>query len=115
MKILYNAFYLSLFISFVRKIVDKVKVSVEHEIPFQSTDDSDEYFVTVNGAYFTWEESYQSAIDFCYSAISKCRSLAGKFRIIETADDHVLVSAESIPGLDYREIEALNSTIDDFS
>jgi hypothetical protein len=114
MKILYNAFYFIIFVGFLRRIVDKVKVSVEHEIPVQRTDDSDEYFVTVNGMYFTWEESYESAIDFCYSAIAKCRSLAGKFTIIETADDHVLVAAETIPGLDYREIEALNSTIEDF-
>ena len=115
MKILYNVFYLSIFISFVRKIVDKVKVSVEHDIPFQSTDDSDEYFITVNGMFFNWEESYESAIEFCYSAIAKCRSLAGKFCIIETADDHVLVAANTIPELDDSEIEALDASIDDFS
>ena len=113
MRTVFNAFYLTLFISFVRKIVDKVKVSVEHEIPVKSMDDSGEHFVLVKGYYFVWEESRESALVWCFNAIARCRSLAGKLSIEETAEEHPMVAAEGIPGLSLDEIDALNSTVDD--
>ena len=112
MKTLFNAFYISLFIYFVRKIVDKVKVSVEHEIPVKSVDDSGEHFVLVNGHYFVWEESREDALAWCFNAITRCRSLAGKLSVEESAEEHCLESAEGIPGLTLDEMEALNDTVD---
>ena len=112
MKTLFNAFYISLFIYFVRKIVDKVKVSVEHEVPVKSVDDSGEHFVLVNGHYFVWEESREDALAWCFNAIARCRSLAGKLSVEESADDHCLEAAEGIPGLSLDEIDALNDTVD---
>lgn len=113
MKMIFNAFYLSLFISFVRRIVDKVKISVEHDIPVKSMDDSGEYFVLVNGHYFVWEESREDALAWCFNAIARCRSLSGKLSVKESAEEHPLVAAEGIPGLSLDEIDALNSTVDD--
>lgn len=113
MNIIFNAFYIALFISFVRKIVDKVKVSVEHEIPVKSMDDSGEHFVLVNGRYFVWEESREEALAWCFNAIARCRSLAGKLSIEESSEEHPLEAAEGIQGLSLDEIDALNSTVDD--
>ena len=113
MRTLFNAFYISLFIYFVRKIVDKVKVSVEHEIPVKSMDDSGEHFVLVNGHYFVWEESREDALAWCFNAIARCRSLAGKLSVEESAEEHPLEAAEGIPGLTLDEIDGLNSTVDD--
>ena len=113
MNSIFNAFYASIFLYFVRRIVDKVKVSTEHEIPVKSMDDSGEHFVLVNGIYFVWEESREEALAWCFNAISRCRSLAGKLTIEETSEEHPLAAAEEIPGLSLDEIDALNSTVDD--
>lgn len=113
MKIIFNAFYISLFISFVRKIVDKVKISVEHEIPVKSMDASGNYYVTVCGHFFVWEDDRDAALAWCFNAISNCRSLANKVGIVETDEEHVLEAAEGIPGLTQEEVDGLNSTVDD--
>lgn len=112
MNSIFNAVYLSLFLSFIRKIVDKVKVSVEHEIPVKTTDDSGEYFVLVHGHYFVWEDCREDALAWCFNAITRCRSLAGKLSIEENCEEHPLESADCIPGLSLDEIEALNDTVD---
>lgn len=112
MNSIFNAFYLALFISFVRRIIDKVKVSVEHEIPVKSMDDSENYYITVCGHFFVWEDDRDSALAWCFNAISNCRSLANKVAIVETAEEHCLESAEGIPGLSQSEIEGLNATVD---
>lgn len=113
MKTIFNAVYLLLTLSFIRKIVDKVKVSVEHEIPVKSMDDSGEHFVLVHGHYFVWEDSREAALAWCFNAIARCRSLAGKLAIEESSEEHPLVAAEGIPGLSLDEIDALNSTVED--
>ena len=112
MNSIFNAFYLSLFISFARKIVDKVMVSIEHEIPVKSMDDSENYYVTVCGHFFVWEDDRDAALAWCFNAISNCRSLANKVGIVETAEEHCLEAAESIPGLTQEEVEGLNATVD---
>lgn len=112
MRTLFNAFYLSLFIYFVRKIVDKVIVSVEHEVPVKSMDDSENYYVTVCGHFLVWEDDRDAALAWCFNAISNCRSLSNKVGIVETAEDHCLEAAEGIPGLTQEEVEGLNATID---
>ena len=112
MKTIYNAVYLLLFLQAVRRIIDKVKVSVEHEIPVKSMDDSGNYYVTVCGHFFVWEDDRDTALAWCFNAISNCRSLANKVGIVETADEHPLEAAEGIPGLTQEEVEGLNATVD---
>lgn len=113
MKTVFNAFYIALFISFARKIFSKVMVSIEHEIPVKSTDDSGEYYVLVNGQHFVWEESRGDALSWCFNAITRCRSLSGKLSLEENCGEFPLFSAEGIPGLSPDEIYALNSTVDE--
>lgn len=113
MKSIFNAVYVAIFLQFVRKIVDKVKVSVTHEIPVKHLDNSEEYYVTVNDEYFTWEDSREDAMLFCWSAIAKCRSLSNKMKVVEHSEEHVLVAAESIPFLTEAEVDALNDTVDE--
>lgn len=112
MNSIFNAFYASIFLYFVRRIVDKVKVSVEYEIPVKTTDDSGEYFVLVHGHYFVWEDCREDALAWCFNAITRCRSLAGKLSIEENCEEHLLESADSIPGLTQDEVEGLNATVD---
>ena len=113
MKTIFNAVYVAIFLQFVRKIVDKVKVSVTHDIPVKHLDNSEEFYVTVNDEYFTWEESREDAMMFCWSAIAKCSTLSGKMKIVEHSEEHVLVAAESIRHLSLDEVIALNDTVDE--
>lgn len=113
MKTIFNAVYIAIFLQFVRKIVDKVNVTMTHDIPFQQKDSSGEYYVLVNDEYFTWEDSKGEALEFCWSAIAKCRSLADKLKIMENGEEHLLLAAENIRGLSMDEVIALNDTVDE--
>lgn len=112
LKSIFTAVYTAIILEFIKRIFDKVKVSVEHEIPVKSVDDSGEHFVLVNGHYFVWEESREDALAWCFNAITRCRSLAGKLSVEESAEEHCLEAAEGIPGLSLDEIDSLNSTVD---
>jgi len=112
MKMVFNLFYLSLFISFVRKIVDKVKAPfnfsphVEHLKP-----DADEYFIYANDLPIFWTESIGEAEEFFYDACSRCHSLATKLKIVQTDDAIPLCACEST-GCTEDEVAALNDVID---
>ena len=112
MKMVFNLFYLSLFISFVRKIVDKVKAPfnfsphVEHLKP-----DADEYFVYANNVPIFWSGCLEEAEEFFYDACSRCRSLVTKLKIVQTDDPIPLCACEST-GCTKDEVEALNVVID---
>lgn len=112
MKIVFNLFYLSLFISFVRKIVDKVKAPfdfsphVEHLKP-----DADEYFVYANNVPIFWTGCIEEAEEFFYEACSRCHSLATKLKIVQTEDAIPLCACEST-GCSDDEVAALNDVID---
>ena len=113
MKSIFNAIYVIIFINFVRKFMDKLRVPMEHMIEVESRDNSGEYYVVVSGEYFTWEDSREDALLFCWCAIAKCRSLSKKMKIVEHSEEHVLVAAESIPLLTEAEVDALNDTVDE--
>ena len=113
MKSIFNAIYVIIFINFVRKFMDKLRVPMEHMIEVESRDNSGEYYVVVSNEYFTWEDSREDALLFCWCAIAKCRSLSKKMKIVEHSEEHPLVAAESLRGLSLDEIAALNDTIDE--
>lgn len=114
MKMLFNLFYLSLFLSFVRKIADKVIVPFEVDIEVETRKpEADEWFVTVNGQPYYWSGDLDDAKAFIYAACARRRSLGGKMKILQTDDELVLVSAESC-GCDLDECLALNLTVDEF-
>lgn len=112
MNTVFNAFYLSLFLSFVRKILDKVKAPfdfsphVEHLKP-----DADEYFIYVNNVPIFWTGSIWEAEEFFYDACSRCRSLATKLKIVQDDDAIPLCACESA-GCTEDEVAALNTVID---
>lgn len=112
MKMIFNLFYLSLFISFVRKIVDKVKAPfnfsphVEHLKP-----DADEYFVYANNVPIFWTGCIEEAEEFFYESCSRCHSLANKLKIVQTDDSIPLCACEST-GCTEDEVAALNAVID---
>jgi hypothetical protein len=113
MKSIGNAVYLLIFISFVRKIFDKVKAPfnfsphVEHMKP-----DADEYLIYANNVPIFWTGDPGEADVFFYSACSRCRSLATKLKIVQTDDSIPLCACEST-GCSDAEVDALNSTIDE--
>lgn len=113
MKMIFNLFYAAIFLSFARKIFDKVKAPMEHDIPVEFVDGSDNWYIFVGGFPVMWEESKESAMVFCWNAIAKRKSLATKLKIVETAEEVALIAAEDIPGLSEAEIAALNDTIDE--
>ena len=113
MKSIGNAVYLLIFISFVRKIFDKVKAPfnfsprVEYLKP-----DADEYFIYANNVPVYWTGDIGEAEVFFYNACSRCRSLATKLKIVQTDDSIPLCACEST-GCSDAEVDALNDTIDE--
>jgi hypothetical protein len=113
MKAIGNAVYLLIFISFVRKIFDKVKAPFEHEIRVEHHDGQDSWYVMANGKPVVWQDCKESAMVFCWNACAKCKSLCTKLKVVGTDDELVLVDTASIPGLSLEEIVALDDTIDE--
>ena len=113
MNSIFNMFYLSLFISFVRKIVDKVKSPLEHDVHIEHRDSSDNWYVMCKDRYITWFDSKEEAQVFVWNACARAKTLCTKLKIIEDGGEHCLVSADSIPGLELDELIAVNQTIDE--
>lgn len=113
MKTIYNAFYFIIFVAFLRRIVDKVKAPLEHDIRVERRDSSDCFYIMANGKAIAWEDCRESAMVFCWNACAKCKSLCVKLKIVETGEELVLVDTASIPGLSLEEIVALDDTIDE--
>lgn len=113
MKSISNAVYLLIFISFVRKVLEKIKAPfnfsphVEHLKP-----DADEYLIYANNVPIFWTGDPGEADVFFYSACSRCRNLATKLKIVQTDDSIPLCACEST-GCSDAEVDALNSTIDE--
>ena len=114
MNSIYNAVYFIIFLSFVRKITDKVKVPFTTNIKMEHHDSSDEFYVAVNDITVFWTSDQDEAIAFVWSAIARETSLVSKLKVIESGTEYVLKSVESICGLTLDEVLALNQTIDEF-
>lgn len=113
LKTIYAAIYTAIVLDYVRRIFDKVKAPMEHDIPVEFVDGSENWYIFANGLPLMWEDSKESAMVFCWNAIAKRKSLAAKLKIAETAEEVALIAAEDIPGLSEVEIAALNDTIDE--
>lgn len=112
MKSIGNAVYLLIFISFVRKIFDKVKAPFEFSPRVERLKpDADEYLVYANDVPVFWCGTADEANLFFYDACSRCRSLATKLKIVQTDDAIPLCACEST-GCTVDEVDALNDVID---
>ena len=114
MKSIYNAVYFIIFLTFVRKIVEKIQVPFNNSVKMERHDSSDEFYVAANGITIWWTSDQDEAIAFVWSAIARESSLVSKLKVIESASDYVLQAVESIRGLTPEEELALNQTIDEF-
>lgn len=114
MKLIYNAVYFIIFLSFVRKITDKVTVQFTNSVKMEHHDSSDEFYVAANGITIFWTSDQDEAISFVWSAVAREASLVSKLKVIESASEYVLQAVESISGLTPEEELALNQTIDEF-
>ena len=113
MRSVFNAAYLAIFIVFARRILDRLTFCLEHGVPFEKRDDSDEFYVMLQGTPVQWKSCREDADGFCWLAISKCRSLEHKLKIVETAEEIPLVDAGSLPGVTIEEAAAVDSAIDE--
>ena len=114
MSLIYHAIYVAIFLGFIRKVVDKVRVPFMIDLKVEHNDDSDEFYVLVNDIAFYWTSDLDDAKMFIYSACSRCRSLCDKLKIVETSVEFALMSSESIPGLTIEERSGLDQTVDEF-
>lgn len=113
MKAIGNAVYLLIFISFVRKIFDKVKSPLEHEVHIEHRDSSDNWYVMCKDRYITWFDSKEEAQVFVWNACARAKTLCDKLKIVEDGGERVLAAADEIPGLELDELIAVNQTIDE--
>jgi len=114
MNSIYNALYFIIFLAFVRKITDKIKVPFTTNVKIEHHDSSDEFYVAVNDITIFWTSDKNAAVAFVWEAIGLEASLVSKLKVIESGTDYVLQSVESIRGLTPEEELALNQTIDEF-
>ena len=114
MKSIYNAVYFIIFLAFVRKITDKIKVPFTTNIKMEHHDSSDEFYVAVNDITIFWSSDQDEATAFVWSAIARETSLVSKLKVIESGTEYVLQSVESVRGLTPEQELALNQTIDEF-
>lgn len=113
MNTVFNACYVAIFLQFVRKILDKVNVSLDSGVSVSHKDDSGNWYVYVNNRPIIWQGDRDEAFAFCMNAIASCRSLAhNKFRIEENEDDLDLVPVDVISDLTQDEILAINECIE---
>lgn len=114
MRAIYNAFYLSLFIAYLRRILNKVTVPFTTNVKIEHHDSSDEFYVAANDITIFWTSDKAEAVAFVWEAIGLEASLVSKMKVIESGSEYVLQAAEGIRGLTPEEVTALNQTIDEF-
>lgn len=114
MNSIYNAVYFLIFLTFLRKINDRVTVPFTTNIKMEHHDSSDEFYVAVNDITIFWSSDQDEAIAFVWSAIAREASLVSQMKVIESGTEYVLQSVESIRGLTPEQELALNQTIDEF-
>lgn len=113
MKAIFNLVYISIFLAFVRRIVEKTRIPFELGIRVERRNpDTDNYYVFVVDSPVYWTDEIGEAHQFIYSACFRCRELGKHLRIVQTDEDLVLKSAESSMISDEM-VDALNETIDE--
>lgn len=113
LKSIFTAVYTAIILEFAKRIFNKLKAPLEHEIRVEHHDGQDSWYVMANGKPVVWQDCKESAMVFCWNACAKCKSLCAKLKVVGTDDELVLVDTASIPGLSLEEIVALDDTIDE--
>lgn len=81
-----NAAYLAIFINFLRKIVDKLKVEENGDIPLYVDSPCGEYCVVVRDCGIYWSCEKRNARLVAAAIIETCPHLKGDVSIIESED-----------------------------
>lgn len=102
MKTVYNAFYLSVFLYFARKILDKVTLDLNDSIRRHSHDSSGCWNVCVRGVpvFYTYEKGL---------ALEVARRIHEDVVGLQGPDDIEIVEDDSLPTCEPEEVPGLNS------
>ena len=103
MKTVYNAFYLSVFLYFLRRILTKVTQDLTEGIPKRSHDTSGCWNVVVRGVPLFW--SYDKALAF-----EVARQVREEVPGLQGHHDIEIVEDEDLPSQDVEQVPGLNST-----
>lgn len=104
MKSMYNAFYLSVFLYFVRKILNKVTTDISEGIPRRSHDTSGCWNVVCRGipVMYTFEKAL--AFEVARQIREEVPGLAAPHDIEVVEDEDLLSQApEQVPGLNSQD------------
>lgn len=113
LKSIFTAVYTAITLEFLKRIFNKLKSPLEHEVHIDHRDSSDNWYVMCKDRYINWFDSKEEAQVFVWNACARAKSLCTKLKIVEDGGEHCLVSADSIPGLELDELVGINQTIDE--
>lgn len=102
MKAVYNAFYLSVFLYFARKILSKILLDMGTAITRRSHDTSGCWNVVVRGVPLFW--SYDKALAF-----EVARQVREEVPGLQGPHDIEIVEDEDLPSQDVEQVPGLNS------
>lgn len=103
MKSIFNAFYLSVFLFYLRKIFAKILLDIGTSIPRRSHDTSGCWNVVVRGVnvFYTYEKAL---------AFEVARQVREEVPGLQGPHDIEVIEDESMPAKDVEEVPGLNST-----
>lgn len=101
MKTVYNAFYLSVFLYFARKILDKVTLDLNEVFKMRSKDQSGCFNILVRSVPVFWTYDYGLAMEVARQIREEVPGLQepGQIEIVED-EDLERQEPERVPGLD---------------
>ena len=110
MNKIFNAAYLSIFIYFARKIIDKVSITFDYSVPFRSEDKSGCFNVLINehDIFYTFDKV--EAYEVVSELLEKAPSIARRLSVVEN-EDLVVELVEYLPGLDGKTVSAINDVL----
>lgn len=114
MNSIFNAFYLAIFIRFLRELVGKISLPLEYSVRTESRNHTDEFYVMVLENPVYWTDDKNDALDFVYHALRRCRTLHEKLSIVEDRDLPLVdIDIMEGKGLSHDEVIAIDDTIDE--
>lgn len=102
MKTVYNAFYLSVFLYFLRRILFKVTQDLTEGIPKRSHDSSGCWNIVVRGVAVFY--SYDKAVAF-----EVARQIREEVPGLSAPHDIEVIEDEDLPSVDVEQVPGLNS------
>lgn len=112
MKMIFNAIYTAIFLSFLRKITDKVTEEFKWEIPYYRVDDSGCFNILIDETPVAYSFDRRKAVRLASHIEHEFPQLAGRLKITEDEDSEVEYSM--IRGLDAYERKRLSEVIREF-